>query len=309
MVIGAETDNLEGNDVTMQISVTPVQETSPLVDFWNDVLAPKISTHRHILVSAGRQHSNQIIQTIGVQKGDHVLDVGCGFGDTTIDLANLAAPEGKALGVDCCQSFLDHARKLAKLDRVPNADFMCCDIETNRPEGIFDVVFARFGTQFFANPVAGLRSMRQSLRPGGRIAHMVWRNRADNPWLTKSREVVETILPSPGADARTCGPGPFSMADEVTTHAQMKAAGYTDIHFQRVDAKVLVGRDLQEAINFQLAIGPAGETFREAGRLGIERRAEVDAALARMFSTVELDDEGLWMDSSSWLITARNPAN
>ncbi len=282
---------------------------SPLVDFWNDILAPKIITFQHILVGAGQRHSDQIMGQLGVNNGDHVLDVGCGFGDTTIELANCAAPDGKALGVDCCQAFLDQAWHRAEMGWIPNAQFTCQDIETSRPDGAFDFLFARFGTQFFANPVAGLRSMRRCLRPGGRMAHMVWRNRVDNPWLTASRTVVETILPKPGEGALTCGPGPFSMADEVTTRAQMEAAGYSDIRFQRVDSKVLVGSSVKEAIAFQLAIGPAGETFREAGQLGIDRRADIDAALTEMFSTVEQDDEGLWMDSSSWLITARNPAD
>ena len=295
--------------MNVQVRQADVPVKSPLVDFWNEVLAPKLISYQHIMIGAGRQHSDQILKSLDIQRGDHVLDVGCGFGDTTIDLANAVAPSGKSLGVDCCQAFLDRAWHSAELGWIPNVKFKCCDIETDRPDGLFDFVFARFGTQFFANPVAGLRSMRLCLRPGGRMAHMVWRNRGDNPWLTTSRDVVETILPKPGQNAVTCGPGPFSMADEQTTRAQMEAAGYTDIRFQRVDAEVCVGRTLEEAIAFQLAIGPAGETFREAGQLGIERRAEVEAALAEMFAKVKRNDEGLWMDSSSWLITACNPVH
>ena len=295
--------------MTIQFSQPDTPAASPLVDFWNAILAPKLITYQHILVGAGRRHSNQILGSLRVGKGDDVLDVGCGFGDTAIDLANRVAPSGQVLGVDCCQSFLDQAWHRAELSLIPNVQFECRDIETERPDGSFDFVFARFGTQFFANPVAGLRSMRACLRPGGRMAHMVWRNRSDNPWLTRSRAVVETILPPPGEDALTCGPGPFSMANETTTRAQMTAAGFTDINFERVDARVLVGRTTEEAIAFQLALGPAGETFREAGDLGVARKSEVDAALTEMFDDVERDDEGLWMDSSSWLITARNPAD
>ena len=98
------------------------------------------------------------------------------------------------------------------------------------------------------------------------------------------------------------------MADQATTRMQMEAAGFADIRFERIDAKVLVGRTVEEAIAFQLALGPAGETFREAGALGERRRTEVETALAAMFDTVDRDDHGLWMDSSSWLITATNPA-
>ncbi len=294
--------------MNVQVAPADVPVASPLVDFWNEILAPKFITYQHILVGAGRRHSDQILGSLDLHSGDHVLDVGCGLGDTTIDLANIIAPSGNALGVDCCQAFLDQAWHRAEMGWIPNVRFKRCDIETDRPDGLFDFVFARFGTQFFANPVVGLRSMRHCLRPGGQIAHMVWRDRADNPWLTASRAAVDDILPTPGDDARTCGPGPFSMADEAITRAQMEAAGYSDIRFQRVDAKVCVGRSLDEAIAFQLALGPAGEMFREAGQLGIERRGEVEDALAKMFATVKRDDEGLWMDSSSWLITARNPA-
>lgn len=295
--------------MNVQLKSAEAQAASPLVDFWNEVLAPKLITYQHILIGAGRRHSEQILRSLDIKPGDKVLDVGCGFGDTAIDLANLVAPTGKVLGVDCCQDFLDRAWHRAELCWIPNVWFERRDIETERPDDLFDFVFARFGTQFFANPVAGLRSMRKCLRPGGRMAHIVWRNRDDNPWLTRSRAVVQAILPPPGEDALTCGPGPFSMADEATTRAQMQAAGFTDIHFERLDAKVLVGCNVEEAIAFQLALGPAGETFREAGALGHARRVEVEAALSEMFDQVEHDDEGLWMDSSSWLITARNPAD
>jgi len=79
-----------------------------------------------------------------------------------------------------------------------------------------------------------------------------------------AKEVVLKFLPPPGEDALTCGPGPFSMADEPMVRKMMEIAGYRDITFKRVDAPVLVGKTVEDAIGFQLAIGPAGEVFREA---------------------------------------------
>ena len=121
-------------------------------------------------------------------------------------------------------------------------------------------------------------------------------------------EKVQRFLPPPGPEAETCGPGPFSMADESTTRAKMEAAGFTDIAFERIDAKVNVGRDIEDAVRFQLAIGPAGETYRTAGEAGVARRAEIVIALSDLFEEVIDREGGLWMDSSSWLITARAPA-
>ena len=285
----------------------PMAAESELVEFWNEVLAPKFVKYRHVLVGGLSRHSAAIMPSLGVNSGDHILDVGCGFGDTAIELANRVGPDGTVLGIDCCQAFIDRAWHCAEQSWTENVRFATRDIERGIKEDQFDFVFARFGTMFFANPVAGLRAMRAALKPGGELAHIVWRQRSDNPWLIAARDVVQSFLPVPGDDARTCGPGPFSMADEETTRAQMKAAGFSDIAFKRIDAKVMVGCTIEEAIAFQLAIGPAGETFREAGPLAEEKRPEIEAALAEMFADVETNEQGLWMDSSSWLITARSP--
>ena len=286
-------------------SATPV---SPLVEFWNDTLAPKFVKYQHILEGGLSRHSAVVMPKLEIARGDTVLDVGCGFGDTAIAIGARVGPEGKVLGVDCCDDFLGIARARPEKMFAPNVRFAACDAEHDLGEAAYDFVFSRFGTMFFANPVAGLRSMRRALKPGGRMAHIVWRERADNPWLIAARDVVRQFLPPPGPDALSCGPGPFSMADEAVTRAQMEAAGFTDIAFERIDAKVNVGRDIEDAVCFQLAIGPAGETYREAGALGVARRAEIVIALSDLFEEVIEREGGLWMDSSSWLITARVPA-
>jgi hypothetical protein len=109
--------------------------------------------------------------------------------------------------------------------------------------------------------------------------------------------VVLDFLPPPGEDARTCGPGPFSMSDEPTVRKMMEIAGYEDITFERVDAPVTIGRDVQDAIDFQLALGPAAEA----------QRVEIEKALAAAIDRQKRDADGIVMDSSSWVISARNP--
>jgi hypothetical protein len=135
---------------------------------------------------------------------------------------------------------------------------------------------------------------------------IVWRAREDNPWLTLSKEVLLRYLPPVKEDAATCGPGPFSMTDTAAVTQQLRIAGYADARFERIDADVLVGRDLDEAVAFQLAIGPAGEIYREAGRLAERLHDKLVAALKD-----ELRDfvrpEGVMMSSSSWMVTAQNP--
>ena len=290
-----------------ELAASQAIEDTPFVQFWNEVLAPKFFRFKHILVDGLTQHSEAIFPTLPVREGDRVLDVGCGFGDTAIKLAGLVGPDGEVVGIDCCDAFLEFARKDIEARGLTNVSFLRGDAEISLPANEFDFVFARFGTMFFANPVAGLRNMRNALRPGGRMVHIVWRNRTDNPWLSMAKDVVLRFLPEPGADAQTCGPGPFSMADETTVRAMMKSAGYDNIEFRRVDAPVLVGHDVKDAIDFQLAIGPAGEVFREAGAEAEEKRDLIEAALAKAINQQKTDAEGIVMDSSSWVISAINP--
>ena len=284
-----------------------IVEDTPFVRFWNEVLAPKFIRFKHILVDGLTQHSEAIFPTLPVHEGDRVLDVGCGFGDTAIKLARLVGPSSKVVGIDCCDAFLDHARRDAQAKGLTNVSFMRGDAEMTLPTDRYDFVFSRFGTMFFANPVAGLRNMRKALRPGGRMVHIVWRNRADNPWLSMAKDVVLRFLPPPGPDAQTCGPGPFSMSDEPMVRAMMMSAGYDEIEFRRVDAPVFVGKDVNDAIAFQLAIGPAGEVFREAGALAEQKREQIEAALAEAINRQKIGAQGIVMDSSSWVISATNP--
>ena len=291
----------------MNTNAQAFADDTAFVQFWNEVLAPKFIRFKHVLVGGLTRHSEAVFPSLPVRRGDRVLDVGCGFGDTAIKLAGLVGPEGEVVGIDCCDAFLDHARTDIEAHGLTNIRLVRGDAEIALPENQSDFVFSRFGTMFFANPVAGLRNMRKALRPGGRMVHIVWRERAANPWLSMAKDIVLQFLPPPGEDAQTCGPGPFSMSNEETVRAMMTAAGYSDIEFRRVDAPVLVGNDVADAIAFQLALGPAGEVFREAGQMAEDKRGEIEAALAEAIDRQKSSAEGIVMDSSSWVISAVNP--
>jgi len=283
------------------------RQYSQYIDFWNSILVPKFIRWKHILVDGLTLHSEAIFPTLPVKPGDKVVDAGCGFGDTAIKLARLVGPSGSVLAVDCCDAFLEFGRKDAKAAGISNITFLAEDVQTYPFEPVHDFCFSRFGTQFFENPVAGLRNMRKTLKPGGIMTMIVWRGIKDNPWLGSAKDVVLRYLPQPGENAQTCGPGPFSMADTGVVTRQLEIAGYKDIKFEQVDAKVFVGKDLDDAVGFQLAIGPAGEVYREAGKLAEERHSEISAALKAQLAKYH-GPNGVMMDSSSWKVTASNPA-
>jgi len=275
--------------------------------FWNDVLVAKFERFRNILLEGMSVHSRVPFQTLDVMSGSKVLDVGCGWGDTAIELARKTGPEGSVLGLDCCDAFLEKGRADAREAGLDNVRFVAADVQTHRFERDFDLCFSRFGMMFFSNPVAAMRNVRSALKPGGRLVFVVWRTIDDNPFLGLPKRVVLEFLPPPGEDAATCGPGPFSMASPDVVGAQLKAAGFVDTTFARVDGPVMVGRDLDQAIDFQMALGPAGETVREAGPEGERRKDEIQHALRSELARHLQPDGSIVLESSSWTITARNP--
>jgi len=282
-------------------------QRSEYVDFWNEVLVPKFVRWKHVLVGGLTLHSAKVFPSLKVMPGDKVVDAGCGFGDTAIDLARLVGPSGSVLGIDCCERFLAFGRADTKRAGLTNVTFLEADVQTYPFASNHDFCFSRFGTQFFENPVAGLRNMRRSLRPGGTMTMIVWRGINDNPWLGFAKDIVLRHLPPPGEDARTCGPGPFSMADTDVVSKQLEIAGYVNVDFQQIDAQVMVGKDLDEAVAFQLALGPAGEVYREAGDAALNRHDEIAGALKAELAPFQTPN-GVMMDSSSWKVTATNPA-
>jgi SAM-dependent methyltransferase len=226
---------------------------------------PKFVRWKHVIVDGLVLHGAQVFPRLEVKAGDRVVDAGCGFRDTAIELARRVGPQGSVLAIDCCDAFLDHGRRDAKAAGLDNVSFVEGNVQSYPFSPTYDFCFSRFGTQFFVNPVAGLRNMRASQRPGGTMTMIVWRELAENPWLSIPKQIALRFLPQPDQNARICGPGPLTMADQELVKTQLRIAGYTDVSFERIDAEVLVGRTLDEAITLQLELGPAGEVFREAG--------------------------------------------
>jgi SAM-dependent methyltransferase len=278
---------------------------------WNTVLFDRFSEYRHIFVAALAQFGDAAIAAAPPQTGDHVVDLGCGFGDTSRQLARLVGPAGRVVGVDAAERFIDAAREEAAGDDAGNVEFVVADIETQTLGGPYDYAFGRMGTMFFANPVAAMRNVCGALRPDGRLAMVVWRRKLDNEWMYRSEQVVDAHVPKPDpeeSDALTCGPGPFSMANADTTSDILKASGFTDIALRRIDITMLIGGDAEEAVRVALALGPAAETVRLAGDDAERVRPRIEADLRTLAREYETPSGEIAAPASAWIVTARRPA-
>ena len=280
-----------------------------VVEAWNTVLFEKFVRFKHLLIAGLAGHSDELLSRGLFGTGDRVLDVGCGFGDSTIRIAQLVGPKGEALGVDCAENFIQASEKDAAAAGVSNASFFAADVQGDDLRGPYDHAFARFGTMFFMSPGAAMRNIRRALKPGGRFAQIVWRKREDNPWLHDAELRVREIVPVVSheeTDQVHCGPGPFSMSGPDMVSSMMTGVGFTHVSFERFDADICIGRNREDAVEFAMALGPAGEIMRLAGSESDRLKPQVVSALREALSTYERQD-GIWAPSSTWFITARNP--
>jgi ubiquinone/menaquinone biosynthesis C-methylase UbiE len=279
------------------------------IQAWDGPLYDRFVRFRHIVTTGLGAHGEAALTLVPPQPGERVLDVGCGFGDTTQRIAGLVGPEGEAVGVDAAERFIETARRETAEAGVPNASFTVADVQTDPLGEGFDMAFSRMGTMFFSNPVPAMRNVREALRPGGRLAMVVWRRRIDNDWIYRAQEIVEAIVERPEEhDEPTCGPGPFSMSDADTTSEILVHAGFEDIALRRSDIPILVGQDLDEAIDLVTALGPAGEILRLAGERAAHLHDQVHAALREGLAGYETAD-GVRAPASTWIVTATAPAS
>lgn len=283
------------------------KENEDFIGCWNEILTPKWVRFRHLLSGNGKIHSDIAMPRFDVKPGSRVLDFGCGFGEASLELGRLVGPSGEVLGLDCTSAFLEIANRERDEAGLPHVRYELGDAQTHPlRESYYDVAFARFGVMFFESAVRALRNVHRALRPGGKVCLIVWRTLADNPAWGAAKTVVAEYLPPPPEDAQTCGPGPFSWADEETDREMLRAAGFTRVElFEQIDADLCVGRTVEEAIDFQILVGPSGEIIREAGEEGQRRLPEIRARLTEMLRDRARCEEGVFLPSSTWMITAR----
>ena len=283
---------------------------SVIIEAWNTILFDKFVRYKHLLSDGLSGHSEEALRRHPPRPGSRILDVGCGFGDSTLRIARAVGTGGQAVGVDCAPRFVATATEAAGDERIRNASFFVADVERDDLQGPYDRAFSRFGTMFFMMPGAAMGNIRRALRPGGELLMIVWRRREDNPWVHQAELCVREIVPVVAheeTDQVHCGPGPFSMAGADLVSDLLKSAGFDRICFERFDSPICIGKDPDEAIRLAMDLGPAGEIIRLAGEEGARRSGQVVDALRAVLAPYRRDDGSIWAPSSTWFVSARNP--
>jgi SAM-dependent methyltransferase len=273
-----------------------------MIAYWNREGGPKWVALRDLLDLQLETLSRHALERAAVAPGDRVLDVGCGCGGTSLDLARRVGPEGEVVGVDVSAPMLESAQARAAHAGLAQLRFENADAQTHRfPAGGFDLLFSRFGVMFFADPVGAFRNLRRALRPRGRFTFLVWRALRENPWmLVPVLAAAQHIAfpPPPPPDA----PGPFAFADAERVRRLLEDAGFADVAFEPLDEPVGLAGSLESAVEFLLQMGPAGAALRDAPS---DARPKVTAAVREALAPYA-SDEGVRMGSAAWIVTGRN---
>jgi ubiquinone/menaquinone biosynthesis C-methylase UbiE len=244
------------------------------------------------------------IESLGVAAGERILDVGCGCGQTLLQLADLAGPPGHVLGVDISPPMLARAQ-----ERVAGRSTIALALGDAQSYAFapasFDALYSRFGVMFFDDARAAFRNLREAARPGARLSFVCWQELAKNPWAARPLEAVMRLLPASAMPdmLREDRPGPFFLSDQARVRAILDAAGWKGVSFQPVEMPLHYGgaATLDEAVEYSLQIGPAARAMADAPQA---LKPALELALREALAPFA-GARGVFMDGAALVIGAR----
>ncbi|MGY0235804.1 class I SAM-dependent methyltransferase [Longispora urticae] len=269
-------------------------------DFWAGAAAGWIR-HADRQDALGRPLGAVAVDRLRPRPGERILDVGCGCGGTTAELAAAVGPTGTAVGLDLS---VDMVRAAA--ERFPGPRFLAADIETvpEVPGAPFDAAYSRMALMLLTDPVAGCATVRRALRPGGRLAATVFRDGGANPWLAAAllgaAPHVGALPPLPVGDE----PGPFAFADAGRARRVLVAAGFAEVGVEAHDVELRAPDQPETVAAWLVEVGPAGAAYRAASPA---RQAAARAGAAKLLSRYRERGVGYRLPAGLWLLTARAP--
>ena len=244
------------------------------------------------------------IDRLGVVAGERILDVGCGCGQTLLQLADLTGPSGHVLGVDISPPMLGRARE--RVAGRPTIEVALGDAQTYAfAPAAFDAVYSRFGVMFFDDHRAAFRNLRAAARPDGRLSFVCWQDLAKNPWAFRPLDAVMRLLPPSAMPdlMREGRPGPFFMSEPARVRAILGDAGWKDVAIEPVEMPLHLGgaATLNEAVEYSLQIGPAARAMADAPETLKPALADALREALAPFASAR----GVFVDGAAFVVGAR----
>ena len=272
------------------------------IEFWNGETGRNWVTHDALMEAMLQPLGESVMDALAPAPGEHVLDVGCGCGHTSLSLADRVGVEGSVTGIDISAPMLAVASHFAA--GRSSIQFVEADAQTHafEPER-YDIVFSRFGVMFFEDPVAAFTNIHSAMRASGRLAFCCWQPRAVNPFMTVPAMAALELLPAPPEmPPRTPGPFAFEEADYVTE--VLTSAGFESVAVTPLQQPLTFGRGMSLAaiVERLVQIGPIAQMVRDAPEdLQQPVREKVVDAIKPFYS----EDTGMTLDGQFWQVSAR----
>ena len=279
-------------------------DNSEQIAEWNGALGERWVAMRQEIDRFVVPFGNAALKAAAPQLGERVIDVGCGCGDTSIELARMVGTSGAVLGIDVSHPMLAVARSRGALANGAHLAFREGDASEAELPANTDLLFSRFGVMFFSQPSPAFSHMRKSLRAGGRCVFVCWRAPRDNPWAMTPLSAARAAMGVTPAPADPNAPGPFAFADEERLRAILSGAGFGEIDVQRFDAAISLGATPRSAADSVVQIGPVSRLVRE---VGAEHLPIIVDAVERALAPLAAPDGHVSLDGSTWIVSATNP--
>lgn len=285
--------------------VPPMSNEKQIAD-WNGKSGQRWLTHQARLDAMLADYGAAVLAAAGAAPGETVLDIGCGSGESALDLARAVGPQGHVTGIDISEPLIARARERAAEAGLGIA-FEVVDASRRAfAPGGADLLFSRFGLMFFDDPAAAFAHLRGALRAGGRLAFIVWGAIADNRWALVPLEAARGLVPVPPLE-RLAAAGPFSLSDPARVEALLTGAGFCDVAVRRQQGALLfgIGADAEtagaDALDQAMHLGPLRALL---ARQEPDARAAVCDAVRAAFAA-QAGPAGVLLPGSAWVVTAR----
>jgi SAM-dependent methyltransferase len=218
------------------------------------------------LSSIADDYGIPVMDALDLKPGERVLDVGCGPGTSTVELARRVGTEGGVVGVDISPGMVAAATRRAAARGATNIRFLAADAQTDSLGVAFDAAYSRFGVMFFDDPVAAFANIARSLKRDGRLACAVWGPLADNPWMLVPTLAAVEVLQAELPRAEAGQPGPFSLDSPERIVDVLTRAGFTRIGVERIAGlRHITSETAGDDLTTLLEVGPLGEAYDAAG--------------------------------------------
>jgi SAM-dependent methyltransferase len=270
--------------------------------FWKEDGGPRWVGHERWFDVMLEPHGAALDAAADAQLGDHVLDVGCGFGTTALSMARAVGPEGRVTALDLSEVMVARVEARAAAERLTNVIARVGDAQTDAlPAHHFHRAVSRFGVMFFDDLTAAFANIRSSLRPGGRLAFISWQPLAANELGSLVLKAMEPVTGPPGPPVPR--PGPYALGDDRLVRSVLTDAGYADIELRSLEAPVVMGggEGLDTSVTHCTWIG---EVRRVLAQLDEEGQAEARALIRAALET-RLVDGRVVLAGAAWVVTAQ----